>query len=85
VTVKVLFFARARELSGEQEADLLVLREETYDSLFGKVVQRFGLQQLQNSLILAVNEEYPSAEKSLLLKSGDQIAVIPPLSGGLFL
>jgi molybdopterin converting factor small subunit len=70
-------------LSGEGEAELLVHQKETYNSLFTKIVKRFKLEKLQNCLILAVNEEYPTEEQVLVLKSGDQIAVIPPLSGGI--
>lgn len=83
ITVKILLFAGARELSGEGEAELLVQQEETYSSLFEKIVHRFKLEKLQNCLILAVNEEYPTEEQALVLKPGDQIAVIPPLSGGI--
>jgi molybdopterin converting factor subunit 1 len=82
VTVKILLFAGARELSGESDADLQVQSQETYDSLFAKVVERFKLEKLRNCLILAINEEYPPADIPLILKQGDQIAVIPPLSGG---
>jgi molybdopterin converting factor small subunit len=69
-------------LSGEGEAELLVHQKETYNSLFARIVKRFKLEKLQNCLILAVNEEYPTEDQVLVLKSGDQIAVIPPLSGG---
>jgi len=34
------------------------------------------------TLILAINEEYVDLDDRLTLKAGDEIALIPPLSGG---
>ena len=36
----------------------------------------------EESLTLAVNEEYVHAGQVLHLKSGDTVALIPPISGG---
>ena len=33
-------------------------------------------------MLLAVNQEYVSSEDSLELKEGDEVALIPPISGG---
>ena len=41
-----------------------------------------SLQSISSCLVLAVNEEYISLDDTINLKSGDHIAVIPPLSGG---
>ena len=42
----------------------------------------FSLNEIKSNLILAVNQEYIGAEESVLLKTGDEVAVIPPISGG---
>ncbi|KAF4520615.1 hypothetical protein B566_EDAN007480, partial [Ephemera danica] len=81
VRLRVLLFATARELSGCSEGELLTNATETYHSLLSKVVHKFALAKIRNSIILALNEEYPEANTQLTLKDGDLVAVIPPLSG----
>ena len=41
-----------------------------------------SLVQIEKSLLVAVNQEYIGAEQTLQLKGGDEVAVIPPISGG---
>lgn len=36
----------------------------------------------EESLTLALNEEYVQTGENIALKSGDTIALIPPISGG---
>ena len=33
-------------------------------------------------MVLAVNQEYTEKEQVLCLKEGDEVAIIPPISGG---
>lgn len=40
------------------------------------------LQALAGVLVLAVNQEYVDMDASLQLQESDEVAVIPPLSGG---
>jgi len=44
----------------------------------------FRLKPIENNILLALNREYIelSDESVLTLRSADEIAVIPPLSGG---
>nr|CAD7612685.1 unnamed protein product [Timema genevievae] len=81
VPVKVLFFAKARELSGRKESELEIECSLTYECLLDTLVKEFSLELVENHLILAVNQEYKSAGHNIVLKAGDEIAVIPPLSG----
>ena len=37
---------------------------------------------MQDSVILAINEEYVDMQTPVTLKPSDVIAIIPPLSGG---
>jgi molybdopterin converting factor subunit 1 len=88
VTIKVLFFASAREAAGDvSETDLELpvnsantstLRTqlaETYPTLSAVVLD-------EENLTLALNEEYVTAGQVLPLKTGDTVALIPPISGG---
>lgn len=81
VEVTVLLFAKAREIVGKKQEKLVLPNTLTYAELFDRIVEEFSLQSIKDSLILAVNEEF-CTEDSFELRSGDEIAVIPPLSGG---
>lgn len=84
VKVKILFFAKAAELSGTKETHLLVPPNITTLHLINKIVNQFGLQSISNNILLSVNQEYVKndGENHLCLKEGDEIAIIPPISGG---
>lgn len=82
VQITILFFAKARELTGCKECKLYIPRELSSADLFDKIVHTFKLHSLQSQLILAVNEEFIVPNSILALSEKDKIAVIPPLSGG---
>lgn len=82
--VKILFFAKAREITGKKECRITVPRRLSYFDLVDKVIDRFELESIRDTLILAVNEEFVPVDAALELSEKDEIAVIPPLSGGLF-
>ena len=42
----------------------------------------FSLEEIKSNLLIAVNQEYVGAEDTVRLKTGDEVAVIPPISGG---
>ena len=46
--------------------------------------QRFliSLLPIRDSVIVAVNQEFIDKDQLLQLKSGDEVAIIPPISGG---
>ncbi|CAI5536835.1 unnamed protein product [Closterium sp. Naga37s-1] len=80
--IKVLFFARARELVGAAEqtlelpadADSRLLLERLYDA-------HPPLRDLAQSVVMAVNREYVSpSDPPTVLKDGDEVALIPPIS-----
>lgn len=81
VHVKVLFFASAKEVSGKSEVSLQVKAKLSYEELKALLCQEFNLEIIKNNFILALNQDY--IEAGLLeLKNNDELAVIPPLSGG---
>ena len=41
-----------------------------------------SLSLLRESVIVAVNQEYTDKEQVIHLKAGDEVAIIPPISGG---
>lgn len=80
--VKLIFFAKAREIVGKNHIIIEVNSTISYKDLLKTVVDRFALGDIEKSIILCVNEEYCSASDTLHLSKGDEIAIIPPLSGG---
>lgn len=82
VKVKILFFAQAKELAGKN-SDIFGVSDKTNClDLLNELVEKYGLQKIRNNILLSVNEELYQIEDILNLKEGDEIAVIPPLSGG---
>ncbi|XP_067214501.1 molybdopterin synthase catalytic subunit isoform X2 [Linepithema humile] len=84
VQATVLFFAKARELAGSTECKIHVSKEITASDLLDKIVYTFELESIRNQIILAVNEQFVDPNSVLVLSERDTIAVIPPLSGGMF-
>ncbi|CAH1977919.1 unnamed protein product [Acanthoscelides obtectus] len=82
VTVNILFFAQARELAGKSEAEFTIETPIAYSDLVKRIVDEFSLTELQDHLILALNSDWVWDQEILNLKPADEIAVIPPLSGG---
>ncbi|KAL1934792.1 hypothetical protein VTP01DRAFT_6974 [Rhizomucor pusillus] len=81
--VKVLYFAAARDVTQITE-EVLVLPENkpTLRDLTMKLVDKYGdyLEKILDQSMYAINMEYVDKESKIY--SGDEIAVIPPVSGG---
>ena len=43
---------------------------------------KYRIDSIKNSISLALNESYIEMEKVLELKENDEVAIIPPISGG---
>jgi molybdopterin synthase catalytic subunit len=76
VAVRVRLFAGLRERAGWSE------RELDGTATVGDVWAALGLGEEPPGLLYAVNKEY--AEQDQRLADGDEVAVIPPVSGGAF-
>jgi len=81
VEVKVLFFAKARELVGCSSSSCSLPSNCTSDQLLAALLTAFpSLEALGGAFVLSLNEEY--VEGDLTLRTNDELAVIPPISGG---
>ena len=74
-TVRVRLFAGLRERAGWTEREVEATR-------VGEVWRTLGLGEEPTGLLYAVNQEYAGRDR--VLADGDEVAVIPPVSGGAF-
>ena len=78
---KVRFFARLAELAGTRETEVELGEGLSVAEAFLALCRRFPeLADHADSLMYAVNAEYVSADHPL--RAGDELALIPPVSGG---
>ncbi len=79
--IKVLFFGFTRDLTGFERENLDVSKGETLETLWDRYQSRFPkLAAARESLLIAINEQV--AERSWELQEGDEVAFLPPVSGG---
>jgi molybdopterin synthase catalytic subunit len=81
ITVHLLYFAIMRDLLGKNEETLAVPEGTAAGDLFAIVTrEQPRLAALERSVMVMVNEAY--AGKDQPLREGDEVAFIPPVSGG---
>jgi molybdopterin converting factor subunit 1 len=74
-------FARLADVAGTRQANLELGEGLTAGDAYRLLCRRFPeMEGLEGSIMYAVNAEYVSAEQPL--KNGDELALIPPVSGG---
>jgi molybdopterin synthase sulfur carrier subunit len=76
--IEVLFFSYLRDEVGQETIQI------EQDQMSIKDIKEFILQNYHvkslDSVMIAVNEEY--AMDTTMVKAGDKVALIPPVSGG---
>ena len=81
VRVKVLFFGRLRELVGAAEESGELPEGATLEQLFIGYAERFPkLAGFRNSMVVSRNQEFAAWDTRVA--AGDEIAFLPPVSGG---
>ena len=79
--VDVRLFAGLSELVGRRQVSLDLAEGATIAQLRDKLSQEYpAVTPFLTALVCAINEEYASPEHSL--SDGDEVALIPPISGG---
>jgi MoaE-MoaD fusion protein len=80
MNVRVVLFAKPRELVGQPNLELALPTGATAADAWSQLSTRYDLGPLPRSFRCAVNSEYAGWNDPL--KDGDELAVIPPVSGG---
>ncbi len=81
VRVKVLFFGMLRDIVGRAEDHIEVADDSRLESVFTRYARQFPrLTDLEGSIVLACNQEF--CDRSAAIREGDEIAFLPPVSGG---
>ena len=79
--VRVRLFARLADVAGTRVAEVDLGEGLTAGDAYRLLCSRYpAMEGLEGSLMYAVNAEYVSAEQPL--QDGDELALIPPVSGG---
>jgi molybdopterin converting factor subunit 1 len=77
----VLVFASAREIIGESSIEIRVDAGFTSRNLLDHLCEIYpNLADSKDQLSIAVNRNYCIEE--VVLKEGDEVALLPPISGG---
>jgi molybdopterin synthase catalytic subunit len=82
VLIRVRLFASLRELAGEDVAEVDLDEGATAGDLLTALAARPGLAEAlgPDRVVVAVNREYARPERRI--NDGDEVALIPPVSGG---
>ena len=80
-SVKVLLFGAAADRAGTRQTRAPVGEETTLGELWPVLADRHpGLVPMRDTLAFAVNGEYARLDEKVF--PGDEVAVLPPVSGG---
>ena len=79
--VRVLFFGQLKDIAGVSQEDAELSEGARVEDLYERYARRFPrLAEFRQSVAASVNQEY--AEWRASLASGDEVAFLPPVSGG---
>jgi molybdopterin converting factor subunit 1 len=79
--IRVLFFGVLKDLIGRSSETVELPARARVDDLLSRYSRDFArIQEMLPSLALSVNQEYSQSDR--LLHEGDEVALLPPVSGG---
>jgi molybdopterin converting factor subunit 1 len=80
MTLEILTFGIARDIIGSSVLTIELVEGANVDDLKRQILERYPRFIDLSSLMIAVNTEY--GNETTVLREGDEIALIPPVSGG---
>ena len=77
---KINLFGIAKDIVGSNVTEIVMSQSADDQAVLGELKTNYPKLKDIKSLLIAVNNEY--AELDLILSENDEIALIPPVSGG---
>ncbi len=78
--IQILAFGIARDILGSSFTDLDIEANKSLGTLRTELLAKYPNFEKLAALAFAVNEEYQGED--FILSNGDEVAIIPPVSGG---
>ncbi|HEV2991352.1 MAG TPA: molybdenum cofactor biosynthesis protein MoaE [Candidatus Angelobacter sp.] len=79
--IRVLLFGQLKDIVGQQEQNLDLKPGASLGSVVTHYAETFPLfKSLSNTIACSINQEYATA--SSILREGDEVGLLPPVSGG---
>jgi molybdopterin converting factor small subunit len=84
VIVRLLLFAAAREAAGCSRDEFDLTSEASLEQLLADAVARYGepFARVLGTARVWINGDEPATDRATPLRADDEIAVLPPVSGG---
>ena len=81
MNIRTLFFATCREITGARETTLDLADGASVADLIETICgEHPAFRSMEASLMVSVNQSYVDRDQKLM--EGDEVAFIPPVSGG---
>lgn len=80
MTVDILFFGITRDYSGSRQLKFDFPKNANVKAIRSIMEEKYPALKGLKQYAIAVNNEYAGDE--IILKNGDEIAILPPVSGG---
>lgn len=83
ITITVRLFATLKEITGQESLELEFDGEPTVEELMRRVAERVPeIKEVLETrrVFISINQEM--AQKNDIVKDGDEVALLPPFSGG---
>ena len=79
--VRLKCFAWAREVTGQEEIEIVCPEDATVGDLRNKLAKKYPVfAERMESIAVSVNQEFSG--DGVQIAPGDEVALIPPISGG---
>ena len=80
MNITILFFGMATDLVGASSSTIPLREEISLETFKKQLFETYPELTSLHQFTIAINEEYASNDR--IVKPGDTIAIIPPVSGG---